>query len=799
MVSFFNLLIVGKTRVLLIRYISFAKDWVNEMRLRVTLSALFYFIASSFLLASPEWSAKELLYTQNNLNLLGYDAGIPDGLWGRKTKTALEKFYKNEDLNPLPFAFFKARIEKINEAKYDHLDEIIDKKSAVRLENRIGIGAPEHRVIRYVGKTRREAIQIIVKELIEHEDTYKQPMWVSDLAPLGVKDDIMSLILPRDECNEEWYGKSIKQNWINAALKGAVPQFSRLSLFWLDHFSVQFSQYLEPHAYAQHVDFARNWRLDSFPALLKQSLVDPSNIVFLNNDRNHKGNQNENLAREFLELYALGEGNYSEQDIRNLAKLLTGRNYNKNIEAYWYTPKLEYKGTVNIFGHRINNLDEFFSRLQSHEKFGELIVNKFINEFISHEPPSEDLVKRLQLGFINSKFNLIKLFEEVISTKEFWDKENTLSLVKTPYELLVGTARTLNSSGSAPYDRRFLDRMATAIAKMDQNLIDPPNVAGWKSGLEWLQGNQLTLRADLLYKIFSKDILNPKGISLSASRSAWKRYQKHLNYDQNLKSFYHTSNSDELRFETMIFDFFPRNGFKSDQWSRMTFVLVGTQFPGLPLMDVSFNITKEPNGDNFIEFLEQNSHPDLFFPKRYTGNTSEQQFRMRLPLRSSDTYKKLSINEQRRIKQILNASQFILDKRNTSDALKLTNFEAGPALKWFLNLQNLQSIQQYNDSPLTKIKMYSAIDPWNNMEKSRHSKYKKMLCKIHKYESLELVNDYFGTVSDTDSRRSKIFIHNQRTANSTFSLRELLLPDIDVKVGDEDFAKILVSEGYNLK
>ena len=769
------------------------------MKLRVILTALFYFIASSFLLASPEWSAKELLFTQNNLNLLGYDAGIPDGLWGRKTKTALEKFYKNEDLQPLPFAVFKARIEKINEAEYAHLDEVIDKKSAVRLENRIGIGAPEHRVIRYVGKTRREAIQIIVNELIYHEDTFALPMWVTDLAPLGVKDEIMSRVLPKDECNVVWYGKSIKQNWIDAALKGAVPQFSRLSLFWLNHFSVQFSQYLEPHAYAQHVAFARNWRSASFPSLLKQSLVDPSNIVFLNNDRNHKGNQNENLAREFLELYALGEGNYSEQDIRNLAKLLTGKSYNKNIESYWYTPKLAYKGSVNIFGRRISNLDEFFSSLQGHEKFGELIVKKFINEFISHEPPSEPLVKRLQISFLKSNFDLIKLFEEVISTKEFWDERNKLSLVKTPYDLLVGTARTLNSSGSVPYDHRFLNRLATAMAEMDQNLIDPPNVAGWKSGLEWLEGNQLTLRADLLYKIYSKDILNTESISLSTSRLAWKRYQKDLNYDQNLKRFYQTSNSDDLSFETMIFDFFPRNGFKSDQWSRMTFVLVGTQFPDLPLMDVSFNITKYPNGDNFVEFLEQNSHPGLFFSKRYTGNTSEQHFRMRLPLSSSDTYKKLSKDEQRRIKQIFNASQLILDESNTADALKLTNFEAAAALKWFLNLHNLQSIQQYNDSPLTKTKMYSAIDPWNSMEKSGHSKYEKMLCRIHKYESLVEVDDYFGSFTATDARRSRIFVDHPRRVNSTFSLRELLLPDINVEVDDEEFAKILVSEGYNLK
>ncbi len=769
------------------------------MRLRVTFTALFYFIASSFLLASPEWSSKELLFTQNNLNLLGYDAGIPDGLWGRKTKTALEKFYKNEDLQPLPFAFFKARIEKINEAKYAHLDEVIDKKSAVRLENRIGFGAPEHRVIRYVGKTRREAIQIIVNELIYHEDTFALPMWVTDLAPLGVKDEIMSRVLPKDECNVVWYGESIKQNWIDAALKGAVPQFSRLSLFWLNHFSVQFSQYLEPHAYAQHVDFARNWRSASFPSLLKQSLIDPSNIVFLNNDRNHKGNQNENLAREFLELYALGEGNYSEQDIRNLAKLLTGKSYNKNIESYWYTPKLAYKGSVNIFGRRISNLDEFFSSLQGHEKFGELIVKKFINEFISHEPPSEPLVKRLQISFLKSNFDLVNLFEEVMSTKEFWDDGNTLSLVKTPYDLLVGTARTLNSSGSAPYDHRFLNRLTAAIAKMDQNLIEPPNVAGWKSGLEWLEGNQLTLRADLLYKIFSKDALNTKGISPSTARLAWNRYQKIQDYEQNLKRFYDASNSHELSFETMIFDFYPRNGFKAEQWSRMTFVLVGTQFPDLPLMDVSFNITKEPNGDNFIEFLEQNSHPDLFFPKRYTGNTSEQRFRMRLPLRSSDAFKKLSINEQRRIKQIFNASKLILDKSNTADALKLTGFESQRALGWFLNLHNLQSIQQYDANPLTDSKMYSAIDPWNYMAKSGYSKYKKMICRIHKYENLNLIDDYFGAFSDTDNRRSRIFVDKPRKANSTFSLRELLLPDIDVKVGDEDFAKILVSEGYNLK
>jgi len=74
-----------------------------------------------------------------------------------------------------------------------------------------------------------------------------------------------------------------------------------------------------------------------------------------------------------------------------------------------------------------------------------------------------------------------------------------------------------------------------------------------------------------------------------------------------------------------------------------------------------------------------------------------------------------------------------------------------------------------------------------------------MICRIHKYENLNLIDDYFGAFSDTDNRRSRIFVDKPRKANSTFSLRELLLPDIDVKVGDEDFAKILVSEGYNLK
>ena len=768
--------------------------------MRVILLSLALAIASlSKVFASPEWSRAELLFAQEQLNSLGYNAGSLDGIWGKKTQSALADFFRDNKLSTSKFATFKNKLEALENERFAHLNVIMDKRAAIRFETRIGIGAPEHRVKKYVGKTRKEAIGIVVNELSSYMDAYSQPLWVSELDPLGVKDEILPVVLPRNECNVEWYQDSLEKTWIKAALESEVPQFDRLALFWLDHFSVQFSQYVEPHAYARHMNFARTWKGESFTSILRRSLFDPGNIVFLNNDRNHKNKQNENLAREFLELYSLGEGNYSEQDIRELAKLITGLSYNKNTEEFWYSPKLKYTRPVKIFGKNISTLDEFMSLLVRQEAYGDLIIKKFANEYISHDNPSAEFIRSIKKDLKRSDFDLEKIFELIISSKEFWVDENKLNLVKSPFDLTVGTARTLNSSGSIPYDFRFIKRVTRAMSKMGQDLTEPPNVEGWKSGLEWIEGSQLTLRADLLYKIYSKDALNPKGITKSNASRAWRNYQTALNYEQNLKAFYEARATDELYIETIDFDF-QRNGFKPNGPAWMRFVLVGAQMDGLPPMDIRFvlDIAEDPSFGNGIEFIEQETHPKLFNPKHFKGDGAQQLMRPKLPLNRSESYKRLSVIEKKRLNLILEATKLVLDEHNREHFLELTNPRQLGALQWLLRFHKFRSIDDFNRAENTKIKMFATLDP-QDWKKRIFLKYEKKLCRIHKYVNLEVLDGFLSAFSENDSRRFRVFSDKARQVNSPFSFSELLLPDIEVQIDDIEFTKILVSEAYNLK
>ena len=766
--------------------------------IRIIVSILLALALSTSAFASSDWSRTELLFAQKELNALGYNAGSPDGIWGKKTETALKLFFENQQKSTTNFQFFKDILQELNQEKTAHLDIILDERAAIRFENRIGIGAPEHRVKRYVGKTRREAIQIVVKELYQHSDLFTDPPWLGELLPLGIKDEVLQHVLPRNECNVEWFQKSTEFEWIKTALETETPQFDRLALFWLDHFSVQYSQYVEPHAYVKHINFARNWYQRNLTELLKEGLVDPSNIVFLNNDRNHKNLQNENLAREFLELYSLGEGNYTEKDVRELAKLITGLSYNKNTEKYWYSSKLNYKGSVKIFGSKIENLDQFFLLLESHENYGDFIIEKYFNEYIALGEPPEDFITSIKPQFRNSDFDLVKLFELIISSKDFWGEETVLNLVKSPFEIMVGTARTLNSSGSIPYDFRFINRLTKAMSEMNQNLTEPPNIEGWKTGLEWLDGNQLTLRADLLYKIFSKDSLNPQGISKSQAAAAWKSYKKTLEYENKLKKFYQSHEEDQISLETIHFDF-AKNRFASSQWSSMNFILIGAKLDNLPKMDIGFQLIYDPAYGNRIEFIEQNTHPDLFAPQHYKGERAEQTLEIRFPLRSNAGYLNLSNTEKRRLRLILEASKLVLDEHNRDHFLDLTAPAEYRALQWFLKLHKLKNIEDYKQADNQTVNMFSTIDPWDWREKANLLKYEKKLCRIQKYENLNLVDSHLAAVPEEDTRRYRIFFNQARRVNSKFSLSELLLPDIEVQIADNEFTEILVSEAYNLK
>ena len=379
-----------------------------------------------------------------------------------------------------------------------HLNKKMTLTEAIRFENRIGIGAPYKRVKRYIGKTRKEAINLVVQELEFFQDEFEWPDWKENYIPTSFIED--GLYRSKRDCGISAFRTNLEFIWTKSILTNEVPQFEKLALLWLDHFSVAFDEYNQSHSFARHLEFIRKNTAGNFEQFLRESIKDPGIIIYLNNEQSTTQSPNENLAREFLELFSLGEGNYSENEIKNFAKKLPSYSINHLSQEFQLYKYKSSGQTLSGFGQKFSSADEFIDLVIDHPAFGEFIVKKFYNEFLSLNDPSSEELAILVSSFKKNQFDIVKLFETTISLKRFWEDDNRLTLVKSPIELVFGTAKTLGIKAWKKQDIGWLVKLSKELG---QDLFNPPNIAGWPVGKEWLSGQFLEKRMSLLPKYFS--------------------------------------------------------------------------------------------------------------------------------------------------------------------------------------------------------------------------------------------------------------------------------------------------------
>ena len=279
--------------------------------------------------------------------------------------------------------------------------------------------------------------------------------------------------------------------WFRRLLKTKAPLREKMTLFWHDHFATSIQKVNQPVLMLNQNELFRQHAFGSFKDLTQAILMDPAMTLYLDTQNSRKGKPNENFAREVMELFTLGEGNYSEQDIREAARAFTGYQLNRsngkvthNRRQWDESDKTVFGKTGPFAGTDVINL--IFEKSQPAR-----FMAKKIWEFFVYDTPSESAIGALADVLRKADYQMAPLLRAIFLSREFYAEDSIRSQIKSPVQFLIGLLKQLeitNPPAAFPI---------TAQQQLGQVLFLPPNVAGWDWGQAWINTNTLLTRYNL--------------------------------------------------------------------------------------------------------------------------------------------------------------------------------------------------------------------------------------------------------------------------------------------------------------
>ncbi|MDX1666389.1 MAG: DUF1800 domain-containing protein [Saprospiraceae bacterium] len=261
----------------------------------------------------------------------------------------------------------------------------------------------------------------------------------------------------------------------------------RMCFFWHDHFACESKQ---AKLAVKQLNVFRKYGLGNFRNLLLAVARDPSMIRYLNNQQNRKQHPNENFARELMELFTIGRGNYTEGDVKEAAKAFTGwasdRQGNFQFRSFHhdYGPK-HFMGRSGRFDG-----EDIIDILLEQKQTARFITAKIYRYFVG-EKVQADIIEGLASDFYQSGYDISRLMRSVFESDWFYDPAIYSPKIKSPVDLLAGMMRNLQIND---IDDRLILRVQRALG---QTLFRPPNVAGWPGGKSWIDNATLMVRLNM--------------------------------------------------------------------------------------------------------------------------------------------------------------------------------------------------------------------------------------------------------------------------------------------------------------
>lgn len=292
--------------------------------------------------------------------------------------------------------------------------------------------------------------------------------------------------------------RSLNLNWLKLYVHTDMQLREKLAFFWHGHFACR-----NLNVFYQQglLDVLRRNALGSFRDMVHEVSKSAAMLNFLNNQQNRKGHPNENFAREVMELFTLGRGNYTENDIKEAARAFTG--WTANLQGQFVFRKGQHDfGKKTVLG-KTGNLtgEEVLDILLDQPQTANYITGK-IYRFFVNENPDKQKIEWLATRFYRNKYDIGRLMEDIFTSDWFYEEKNIGARIKSPIELLAGIRRMLPMELENEESMTFLQRA------LGQVLFYPPNVSGWAGGKSWIDSSTLMLRMRIPQLINDVDELN---------------------------------------------------------------------------------------------------------------------------------------------------------------------------------------------------------------------------------------------------------------------------------------------------
>ena len=440
-----------------------------------------------------------------------------------------------------------------------------DARAAEHLLNRAGFGASPDEIDEVV----EAGLEATVVSMLERAQQGDLPFFAQRLSPrdgvmLGeemseqeldaeMEMDFDASDEQRDQLKKEFRNLNEKQldrflNWWVANMRrGTNPLGERMTLFWHGWFTSSYRDVKSSFEMIQQNELFRAHGLGRFGNLVKRVVRDPAMLEYLDNDSNRRKRPNENLARELMELFTLGEGQYTEKDVKEAARAFTG--WTDVRGTFEIKERQHDKRRKTILGQTGKfDGDDVIEILLEQEACSRFLSSGMIHYFEGKQP-DEARLENYAAFMIESEYDIALFLKRLFTDPSFYRSEVVGTRIAGPLDFLIGSTRRLNIEPPA----RALQLGSAALG---QRLLDPPNVRGWEGGTAWVTTGTLMMRSNLvgsyLGLVDTKEELSDRDRAMRALRRA--NWGPNLNFSAHLEraGIHRDAEVVEFMLETLL-------------------------------------------------------------------------------------------------------------------------------------------------------------------------------------------------------------------------------------------------------